>query len=568
MKRGNATVSVLGWLSRLPLLDRLELAALSGWSRSAVYRAVDALERERMVEPVAHASELIAPTRRYTLTAAGVQLLAESEGIEAERLLRERPVSEQAQRLFLGRLDALAVLYRLCCAVADVAFPIQIRCYRALPVDLCLRLADGRTIALVRLGRITERRPLARRLALLRDGPAFAAVLLLAPEATRLREAARRLRSFPRPCFLALERDAVTAGLDSLIWRAPSAEVALSLREALGLAGPQDSWPTERPLVRVSPPADKRSAGRPPDWMVPACLVPSEKRALDLIADWPWIRADHLAALLGVSRTRLRQLLRRAGEFGLIVRPIIAGRLRLALSGRGLAFVARRDRASVGEMRKRWSAELIAREGDYDWRNVRGTRNRQLLRNLSHTEAVHGFLAMLAEQARASGWELMQIDPPQRASRYFRFDDQLRSIQPDAFGVLRRDGRDYPFFLEWERRAIRPSTMARRLAPYLRYYATRQPLEDHRVLPLVMVAFDDELAKDHFIRIAGEQMTRSAIELPLFVTSQHLLARRGPLEPIWGMPPSLNPGSNSYERAGRSDLQGLTARASPFAIRQ
>lgn len=132
-----------------------------------------------------------------------------------------------------------------------------------------------------------------------------------------------------QPCFLALERDAVKAGPDSLIWRAPSAEVALSLREALGLAGPQNSWPTERPLVRVSPPADKRSAGRPPDWMVPACLVPSEKRALDLIADWPWIRADHLAALLGVSRTRLRQLLRRPGESELIVRPILAGKLRL-----------------------------------------------------------------------------------------------------------------------------------------------------------------------------------------------------------------------------------------------
>ncbi|MXY85189.1 MAG: hypothetical protein F4209_09555 [Chloroflexi bacterium] len=541
MRMEDPVVSILSWLSQLPLLDRLEVAALSGWSRSAVYRAVESLEGERLVQPVAHASALIPPTRRYTLTPAGLRRLAESEGINAERLLHERPVSEQARRLFLGRIDALAVLYRLCCTMADVAFPIQIRCYRALPVDLCLRLPDGRTIALVRLGRINERRSLARRLARLRDGPAFAAVLLLAPEETRLREVARRLRSFPRPCFLALERDAVTAGPDSLIWRAPSAEVALSLREALGLAGPQNSWATERPLVRVSPPADKRSAGRPPDWMVPACLVPSEKRALDLIADWPWIRADHLAALLGVSRTRLRQLLRRAGEFGLIVRPIIAGRLRLALSGRGLAFVARRDRASVGEMRKRWSAELIAREGDNDWRNMRGSRNRQLLRNLSHTEAVHGFLAMLAEQARASGWELMQIDPPHRASRYFRLHDQLRSIQPDACGVLRRDGRDYPFFLEWERRAIRPSTMARRLAPYLRYCLSKRPVEDYGVIPAVLIVFEDEVAAVHFLQVARAEQDRAHVSVPLFVADSEELRRNGPFDRVWREVDSTQP---------------------------
>ena len=533
MRTGDPAVSTLSWLSRSPLLDRLELAALSGWSRSAVYRAVESLEGERLVEPVAHASELVAPTRRYTLTATGLRRLAESEGIDAERLLHERHVSEQARRLFLGRIDALAVLYRLCCTVADVAFPIQIRCYRALPVDLCLQLADGRTIALVRLGRINERRSLARRLARLRDGPAFAAVLLLAPDETRLRDTARRLRSFPQPCFLAIERNAVQAGPDSMIWRAPSAATALSLREALGLAGPQNSWPTERPLVRVSPPAEEYSAGRPPDWMLAACLGPSEKRCLDLIGDWPWLRLDHLAAMHGVSRTRLRGLLQRSGQWGLIARTNVAGRTRLTLSNRGLALLARRDRASVGELRKRWSSEVIDAAAGSQWRNFVGSRSRQLLRNLAHTRAVHGFLAMLAEQARVSGWELMQLDPPHRASRHFRFEERLRSIQPDAFGVFRRDGRDQPFFLEWERRAIRPSTMVDRLAPYLRYYASRRPVDDHGMLPLVLVAFEDEFAADHFRRVVWNETDRAGVELPMFVSNRAALTQHGPLGPAW-----------------------------------
>ena len=533
MRTGDPAVSILSWLSQLPLLDRLELAALSGWSRSAVYRAVATLEGERLVEPVAHASDLIAPTRRYTLTAAGLRRLAESEGINADRLLHERPVSEQARRLFLGRIDALAVLNRLCCTMADIAFPIQIRCYRALPVDLCLLLADGRTIAFVRLGRINERRSLSRRLARLREGPAFAAVLLLAPDETRLREVARRLRAMPQACFLALERDAVQSGADSTIWRAPSAAAALSLREALGLAGPHNFWPVERPLVSVAAPMEERSTGEPTDWMLAALLGPTEKRCLDLIGDWPWLQLDHLAALLGVSRVRLRGLLRHASEWGLVVRADLAGRPRLALSDRGLAVLARRDRASVGETRKRWSVEFIARDAAFDWRSVIGTRSRQLLRHLDHTESVHGFLAALAEQARSNGRELIQLDPPQRASRYFRCEDRLRSIQPDAFGVLRRNGRDQPFFLEWERRAIRPSTMAARLAPYLRYYASRRPVEDHGAIPIVLVVFADQVASDHFLRVAHEEMKRADVDLPLLVSDRRLLEQASPLGPAW-----------------------------------
>ena len=72
-------------------------------------------------------------------------------------------------------------------------------------------------------------------------------------------------------------------------------------------------------------------------------------------------------------------------------------------------------------------------------------------------------------------WETDQLDPPRRASRYFRHFGGRRSVHPDAFGMLRRGGTVWPFFLEWERRAVRPVTMAARLAPYLRYYSSGRP---------------------------------------------------------------------------------------------
>ena len=75
-----------------------------------------------------------------------------------------------------------------------------------------------------------------------------------------------------------------------------------------------------------------------------------------------------------------------------------AGR-RLALTDRGLSLLARRDHTSVGVAKRRWSITLEYPEGPFEWRNVTGRRGRQLLRNVEHTAAVHGFLAALSTQA-------------------------------------------------------------------------------------------------------------------------------------------------------------------------
>ena len=99
--------------------------------------------------------------------------------------------------------------------------------------------------------------------------------------------------------------------------------------------------------------------------------------------------------------------------------------------------------------------------------------------------------------------------------------------------MLSRDGREQPFFLEWERRTIRPSTMAAKLAPYLRYYSSRRPLEDHGAIPLILVAFEDELAPDHFLSVARDETNGAGCELPLFVSARGLLRRYGPLGPAW-----------------------------------
>ena len=102
-------------------------------------------------------------------------------------------------------------------------------------------------------------------------------------------------------------------------------------------------------------------------------------------------------------------------------------------------------------------------------------------------------------------------------------------MRPDAFGVIGPSGDRRPFFLEWERRAVRPVTMAARVAPYLLYYASRRPLDDHSVVPLVLVVFDGEIAVGHFPQVADEEMRRAGVKLPLWVFHRDVLERIGPL---------------------------------------
>ena len=495
-----------------------------------------------MAAAIPHAAPLLPPTRRYYLTIDGLRRVAETEGVALEELLRRRPVSARWRRVLLERLDALGVIYRLAAAVANLAHPIAFRWFRAAPVDAGIVLPDGRTIALLRQGLTTDRTGFAKRLWRLREGPWPGGVLVLLPDQVRLRQARRMLAGAPFPLFLALERDAALAGPGHHIWQPPAVSAALDLRYVLSHLDRDGSLPVDVMPSRAALPGDinlDAPDSTAPDWLLPALLKPAEKRALDLLSDWPWASKQDLAGLMGVSERRVSQLAARLGGFGLVSRAA-EGRL-LALTDRGLGLLARRDRTSVGTARRRWSVTPRDPQAPLAWRNVSGSRSRQLLRNVEHTGAVHWFMAALAEQARAQRSEVVQLDPPRRASRFFRHNGRLHSVRPDAFGVLRRGGETLPLFLEWERRAVRPVTMATRLAPYLRYYSTRRPRDDHGAQPAVLVVFDDDLAAAHFLRVARQEMERAGVRVPLWVSHKAALVRLGPLGAAWQTPDGWEP---------------------------
>lgn len=531
-------------LASMPFLDRLEMAAVSGRSRGAVYEAVDRVERDGLVAAIPHSSPLIPPTRRYCLTTAGLHRLARDEGTTVDELLVRCPLSERGRRLLMERLDAAAAVYRLASSISNVAYPIRFRWYRAMPMDAAMTLPDGRTVAVVRQGLTADRTAFSKRLWRLREVFRPSVVLMLMPDEIRLRHARRVVAGSPSLTFLALEREAVSSGAGDPVWRAPSGSAVLDLRMALAHVRPRGAWPIEKSPERVSLPKELSLDGTEeglPGWALPAILKETDKRALDLIFDWPWITPAHLGELLGVRRSRLSEVLGRLSGMGLVVDLQNEGVRRLALSDRGLALLARRDRTSVGAARKRWSVAPSDPNAPLDWRNVEGRRSGQLLRNIEHTDSVHWFAAVLERQAHSRNRQLVQLDPPGRASRHFRHEDRVRSIHPDAFGVLRRGTDTWPFFLEWERRAVRPATMADRIAPYLRYYSSPRPTDDHGSRPTVLVVFEDEIAQTHFLRVARDEMERTGVSVPLRVSNRSLLERVGPLGRAWSEPRSRAP---------------------------
>ena len=525
-------------LASMPFLDRQEMVAVSGWSKAAVHEAVEKLETGGLCASVLHAADPFPQARRFHLTAAGLRRLAEDVDRPFEALLRDRPLSAQWRRSLMERLDALAAVYRMACLLSGVAFPIRFRWYRALPLDAAVTLPDGRTLGIVRQGLTADRSGFAKRLWRLREGPMPGTVLVLMADDVRLRHARRLLSTTDVPALFALEREAVLAGPDDAIWRPLKVGGDVSLRYVLDRAEPGGELPVEDESRLASPPADlpeRAAASDISDHMLPLFVRPAEKRALDLISDWPWIALTELAGLMGVSPQRASQTVIPLEGFGLAARVPEAGR-RLALTDRGLSLLARRDRTSVGVAKKRWSLAPEDAQAPFEWRNVTGRRSRQLLRNIEHTDAVHGFLAALAAQAPLLGWEIVQIDPPRRASRHFRHDGRMRAVNPDAFGVLRKGDTTWPFFLEWERRAVRPSTMSERLAPYLRYYSSHRPLDDHGARPAVLVVFDDEIAQTHFLRVAREEMRADGVAVPLWVSHREAIDALGPLGSAWRSP--------------------------------
>ena len=371
-------------LAAMPFLDYLELAAISGMAESTARHFLARLRTEGLTNYLRHASPLTATTRRWYATADGLRSLASENGTGIDSLLRTHPVSDHWRRIMLARLDSVAVVYRLASAVADAVGPPRFRWYRAAPLDAAMTLPDGRTVGVIRQGPTTDRTAFSDRVRRLLDPEQSRprSLLALMPDEARLRQARRLLARYPGPVFLALEQHIANASAGDQVWRLTTTPAVLSLTEALAHMKPVGRLPTEPPLTRLSLPGQlsiPEELGTIPDHLLPVVLKPADKRLLDRLSEWTWVMADDLGGLLELSPSAVSKLTSRLGRLGLVSRLHLGGRQRLALSGRGLALLARRDRASVSRAIRRWSVEPAEGRSPSCWRSVPGARSRPLV---------------------------------------------------------------------------------------------------------------------------------------------------------------------------------------------
>ena len=536
----------LRWLAVMPFLSYREMETLAEWSDTAVYDALSTLERWRLVAGAVVSVPGASTTRRWFLAPSGVEAVAAISRARLQKTLRTRPVSAHWIRLLAERMDAVTPIYRLVSELAGVTGIRGFRWYRGHPLDALVAVQGGRLLGVMREGRSALPSHLGQRIRSLMHGRRPDAIAVLAPDSLRLRDWTAMMERSPITAILALERDVMAGDHSAAIWHVPSDPDPWPLRRAVRLAR-GGSVPVEQPLSRVSPPpvdiqgevrevAAGRTQLRDEDHLLPLALDAGSKRVLDLVALWPWTGLADLKDLLGVSRARTYQLLDRPLRLGLVVRTRHDGRALYALADRGIAFHARRDRLAVPMALRRWSPSRSGPESPLSWQSVRGSRTRQLARHMSHTAAVHSFMAAISRQARETGGALVEAEPPHRAGRRYPVDGGgFGSVNPDAYGRIETGRGVLHLFLEMERRAGWRGRFLDKLRPYLRYYASGQPLRTFGAWPQVLFVLRDEIAETGLLRLSEGETERYEVDdvLPILTTTEGLVEEHGPLAAIW-----------------------------------
>ena len=556
---------ILGALARAPFAERGELAAFAGMPRSSTLDSLMGLEDREVAAFVRHTRTNTSRVRRWYPTPGGIRLLAEIRGTTTAKLLQALPLSAGWRRNLLGRLDAVAPLYRVGGQVAQcTGGPISWRWLRTGALDALLELPDGRTLALLRFGSTLSWQAMRSRIGTLywsQRAHGCPLALLLLPGNLEAQRIAADLRGRVIDAFAASEHNVMQTAPGGAVWRSLLDSRGLTLDQVVGKSRDMHraGAPAAGGSARESMPTATISPGTDGLDVVATELTMPGRRLLDAIYDWPLTSAERLGMLLDMTESMMKKTRAQLVKRGLVCQVRIGATpelrrrngTRLCLSAEGLRYIARRDRRRVSELLGRWSiTSEEAGDGPLDVLHFRleGPKLRVLARELRHTDGVSGFVGTLAAACREGGeWRLHQALPPHRWERWFRYDTGWRSVRPDATVELAHRGRRLPFLLEYEMRAIKPGTMAAKLRRYRRYFGavdTRADFDGRR--PIALFVFADQATASRFCALAARTLRNP---LPLLVSDMRTITGTGPLGRVWRSPWRLQRGRVSLAAA-------------------
>ena len=554
--------NLLLWICQTPFVASSELEVRTPASVDTLRRRLRNLRETGLISSIEVGTPTVDTVPRYYPTLLGISSAAEFKGLSVTEFRREYPVSREWFEILLERLDSVIACYRLSGWVGQIEGDHGIHLGRTRIYDTgglydsVLEMPDGRTVGIVRQGAALAERDLGdalRRLSYVGTRPG--AVLLIAPTRWHRQRAGEIVSQLELDSvYVATERGTVSeTDWAEPIWHAPTVSIGAmrTLAEIVEKAAryvianeyrvngdihrARDRGSEWDPYGFIPSVARSRAALVDPAGLVsqsPAAnLSRPEKRILDIIAACPSMKRSNLINRLGCTKGWISRVLKQLeATWGLVdghLNPRDPGRGRLSLSELGCAYAAGRDRVHLETARDLWS-RMPDESGQ-----ITGRLARKAERLWLHQDGVYESMAQLGCGGSRDDrvlWVTSEL------SVDYRVREVRRVITPDAIGALEAGGLYIPFFLEFERTAIYPSRIPRRLARYRSLYGDGDALSAMAPFPFVLFTFPSESIENRFLGVVAD----AGFSLPILTSNLEVLHALGGMgeawRPAWPLP--------------------------------
>jgi hypothetical protein len=116
--------------------------------------------------------------------------------------------------------------------------------------------------------------------------------------------------------------------------------------------------------------------------------------------------------------------------------------------------------------------------------------------------------------------------------RRFRVGEQWYNLRPDALAKYRVGQQQFCFWLEWDRGTMNAHDIVIKFSSYAYFIVSREWARECSMLPALVCIAPDIGQEQRLVRVVRTRLAQSP-GLVLWITTEALLNKYGPLGPIW-----------------------------------